>query len=193
MLISRAENGRTRLMGCPHLLEKHQVEALLAQRVPDEPDPLLPSFAQVADGPARKGWWSQPGGDGGLSGTWYWYGQGADWGRREGRGKGPCGDVGDKREAQGGCLGTNSKIETAAWCANGGPFSGGVGMEGTPCPPHCSAQGLMTLWGLEEWCDPQKKGTQWCCQGGTPLPVRVSPSPPAQPSAALVNSGLTSS
>lgn len=54
-LISQAGNGCTWLTNCPHLLEQHQVKALLAQRVPDEPDALLPPLAQVADGPAREG------------------------------------------------------------------------------------------------------------------------------------------
>lgn len=54
-LISQAGNGCTWLTNCPHLLEQHQVKALPVQRVPDEPDALLPPLAQVADGPAREG------------------------------------------------------------------------------------------------------------------------------------------
>lgn len=55
MPISQAGNGCTWLTNCPHLLEQHQVKALVAQRVPDEPDALLPPLAQVPDGPARQG------------------------------------------------------------------------------------------------------------------------------------------
>lgn len=55
MLISQPGNGCTLLTNCPHLLQQHQVKALLAQLVPDEPDALLPPLAQVADGPAREG------------------------------------------------------------------------------------------------------------------------------------------
>lgn len=66
---------------------------------------------------------------------------------------------GDKRNMQGGCLGTAfpaCKIEAAGWGADGGPFSwerrhrGDMG--------HCSAEHFTTLWGWESGASPKRRG-----------------------------------